>query len=152
MKNIVDYQIFHEISAGGVLIKRKNSELFFAIIERKAMEDCTLPKGHQEANENLQQTAVREVLEETGFKSAPVDYLGKFTYSVKNDDKKIKTIRTVHWFLMVHRSGKKIAPNSEVKKVKWTPIKTNYDFMTYQNDKMIVGRAIKKLIKNPRLV
>ena len=75
-------------------------------IDRVAVKDTSLPKGHQEPGESLQQTAIREVLEETGFRAKPVEYLGEFTYEVKNDANKKITMVTVHWFLMLIESGK----------------------------------------------
>ena len=64
-------------------------------IDRVAVKDTSLPKGHQEPGESLQQTAIREVLEETGFRAKPVEYLGEFTYEVKNDANKKITMVTV---------------------------------------------------------
>lgn len=52
------------ISAGGILIN-KNNEIF--MIRKIARDEWTLPKGTVEDGENILQTAIREVKEETGY-------------------------------------------------------------------------------------
>ncbi|MFA6390973.1 MAG: NUDIX hydrolase [Patescibacteria group bacterium] len=145
--NCQKYQLFQEVSAGGVVYKKEGKMLKIAIIERAAMGDRTLPKGHQDQGESLQETALREVKEETGFHAKPIDYLGKFTYSVRNEEKKKISTRTVHWFLMEYKGGAKISGNEEVKKVTWVPVDFKTSLLSHDNDKMIVHRAIKHLQK-----
>lgn len=93
MNKYLSYSLFHLISAGGVVFKKVKGKIRFAIIERHACKDWTLPKGHQRDKETLQQTARREVFEETGFYCAILDYLGSFTYKtiMLNNRKESKT-------------------------------------------------------------
>ena len=111
------------------------------------VKDTSLPKGHQKANESLQQTAIREVLEETGYKVEPVEYLGKFTYEVKNEEKKKITMVIVHWFLMIVKSGKPIKENKEIKRVRILPLDFNLNILNYENDRMFIEKARKRISK-----
>ncbi|MCL5733822.1 MAG: NUDIX hydrolase [Patescibacteria group bacterium] len=145
MKKTVLYKMFQEVSAGGVVVRLVKDKPYFVVVERAAMKDVSLPKGHQDSGESLQQTAVREVVEETGFTATPLDYIGEFTYKIKNDQKKIIIIRTVHWFLMRYDKGRAIKANEEIKKVRWLPFDTGLKFMSYANDRGIVKEAAKKV-------
>lgn len=57
----------YEISCGGVVFTRKNGKILYVII--KSTEGYYgFPKGHMEGNETEEQTALREIFEETGLK------------------------------------------------------------------------------------
>ncbi|GAA5531651.1 NUDIX hydrolase [Deinococcus metallilatus] len=53
------------------------------------------PKGHVEAGETLEQTAVREVREETGVSAAPLAPLPPTRYTNDRGE-----ARLIHWFVM----------------------------------------------------
>lgn len=57
----------YEISCGGVVFTRKNGKILYVIV--KSSEGYYgFPKGHMENNETEEQTAIREIFEETGLK------------------------------------------------------------------------------------
>ena len=113
------------------------------------MNDRTLPKGHQEKRESLQETAVREVKEETGIFALPQKYLGKFTYKVADKKKNIIYFRTVHWFLMTCQDKKlKKERDKEILRVFWKPFNAKtLQSLTYQNDRNILKKAQKIIVK-----
>lgn len=57
------------IKAGGIVIKEENGQKFVLLIYRKKENDWSFPKGHVEAGEEIQKTALREIEEETGLKT-----------------------------------------------------------------------------------
>ena len=59
----INYKIYEEVAAGGVVIKKNKSGIFFAIVYRNQMNDVVIPKGHQKKGEDLLKTALREVKE-----------------------------------------------------------------------------------------
>ena len=134
----------HEISAGGVVFKFENNDYKIAVIKRNKMNDWTLPKGHQEDDESLQETAIREVFEETLIKANITEYIGSFSYSVEEDN---KIFRTVHWFLMKYDNSSTKKSDNEIKFVKWLSINKDFSFMTYKNDLRIIKKAIKIISK-----
>lgn len=57
----------YEISCGGVVFTRIEGKILYVII--KSLEGYYgFPKGHMEGNETEEQTALREIFEETGLK------------------------------------------------------------------------------------
>lgn len=146
--DIEKYKLLQEISAGGVVIKKVKDRDCYLVIHRNQMNDWSLPKGHQKKNESLQETAVREIRDETGIIAKPIKYLGKFTYSVTAEQKKIIFLRTVHWFLMKYKSGELRRKKSrEVDKVIWAPFEKDFSFLTYDNDQKFIKLA-KGALKN----
>ena len=64
-------------SCGGVVIFRGKILLLYKNIKNK-YEGWVLPKGTVEAGENHEETALREVLEESGSKAYIVEYITLF--------------------------------------------------------------------------
>ena len=67
-------------SCGGVVIFRGKILLLYKNVRNK-YEGWVLPKGTVEAGEEYPQTALREVLEESGAKAEIIKYIGKSEYS-----------------------------------------------------------------------
>lgn len=68
----------HIESAGGIVRKNDQGETLVLLVERKYLDQGYIfPKGHVEPDETPQETAIREVGEETGFKNLlPIKKLG----------------------------------------------------------------------------
>lgn len=140
----IDKQIgslFHEVSAGGVVLLQRRGKPHVLVIERARINDCCLPKGHQENSESLQQTAVREVKEETGFLAKPTSYLGNYTYSVRSGIDNRTILRTVHWFLMNTSGGQKRKPNNEIKRVRIESLDGDFSFLSYKNENKLIAKV-----------
>lgn len=82
---------YDRISAGGLVINDNNE---FLLIQRKGRWD--LPKGRLETNENLLETAKREISEETGLEEKFLNLIGKLGPTVYN---KKQQLRQANWFL-----------------------------------------------------
>ena len=87
--------IFEDLSNNGI------SHLFEHVVFRNIKnkyEGWVLPKGTVEAGETHEETALREVLEESGSKAYIVDYIGRseYTFTVPED----VVEKEVHWYLM----------------------------------------------------
>ncbi len=89
--------MLHATSCGGVVIFRGKILLLYKNYKNK-YEGWVLPKGTVEEGEDYKQTALREVLEESGAKGAIVKYIGtsNYTFSVPEDTVE----KEVHWYLM----------------------------------------------------
>ncbi len=95
------------VAGGGLVLNRDNDFLF---IQRNGKWD--LPKGKAEDDETIEQTAIREVEEETGVKNVKIsNYLGD-TYHTFSRKGKLK-LKLTHWFIMETSSVKKLKPQKK---------------------------------------
>ncbi|MCF0146079.1 MAG: NUDIX hydrolase [Eubacterium sp.] len=88
----------HAVSCGGIVIYRGKILVLYKHY-RHRYEGWVLPKGTVEEGESFQETAVREVFEESGARASIVKYIGKSCYSFSVPDDEI--IKDVHWYLMM---------------------------------------------------
>lgn len=90
----------YEISCGGVVYTRVNNEILFVII-RSIEGYYGFPKGHVEKDEREEETAIREIYEETGLKVNIVP--GFKTISEYPLPKKKNTMKRVVYFLAEYK-------------------------------------------------
>lgn len=104
------------VEAGGGLVYNSKNEILFIFRNKK----WDLPKGKAEKGEDIQQTALREVQEETHVKDLEIVSFLDTTYHIisRNGEYKLKV---THWFEMkTSYTGKLIPETSEgIKKAKW---------------------------------
>lgn len=108
------------ISAGGVIIRKNNSELLIGLIRDSNYNDYLLPKGGVEEGEDLVDTAKREIMEEAGLNNLfLVDYLGKSEHLAYN--KNFWSVSHYYLFLTEQKSGR--STDKEVEFIlEWFPI------------------------------
>lgn len=126
-----------EFSAGGVLFKNGN-----VLLIKNPSGVWTFPKGNIEPGEKPEETAVREVYEETGVKGEIVNYIGEihYWYTLKGE----RIFKTVKYYLMKHKEGEP-KPSWEVKDAKFFPIEEAKKLLRYKGDKEIFRKALEKL-------
>ena len=135
-----------EFSAGGIVYKKQNGNVSILVAQHSGHKGWVFPKGligdHIE-NEAKEETAVREVKEETGVFGKIIKALKPVTYWYVMDGEKHK--KTVYYFLMEYISGNINDHDWEMQKVEWLPINEVEDRLTYPSDKKAWQEA-KKLI------
>lgn len=126
------------ISAGGIARKLVDDKIYIVLIKEPDRANWVLPKGHQEKGETLEQTAIREVKEETGLENIKiVKKLGiKQRLSYIKDEYK-----TIHYFLF-DCIGEAILPKEcvdidKILKPKWFPV-YNLPELFWQTQKDII--------------
>ena len=77
------------ILAAGGLLWRDESRSEIAIVHRRRHDDWSLPKGKVDSDETLQQTAAREVEEETGMRPRVLEFAGETFYHVQGRPKSV---------------------------------------------------------------
>jgi 8-oxo-dGTP pyrophosphatase MutT (NUDIX family) len=103
------------IAAGGLVVNSQNDYLF---IHRNGRWD--LPKGKAEKGESIEETALREVQEETGVQGLSItEYIGR-TYHVYRHNGKFK-LKLTHWYLMSTASDVALVPEERegIMEAKW---------------------------------
>ena len=86
------------VSCGGLVIHDGKVLLLYKNQNGRYM-GWVLPKGTVEPGETYQQTALREVKEETNSDAEIVKYIGKTQYTFRGNEDIVS--KTVHWYLMV---------------------------------------------------
>jgi len=161
-----------EISAGGVVVRHNPEGWEIAVIEPRKDEPVVvpgvarkktsqkmllaLPKGLVDPGEKPEQTAVREVAEETGLAAVALTKLGdaKYTY-VRTWGGKERVFKIVSFYLFLYQSGEidEIAPEMriEVKRALWIPLDEAVRKLAYRGEKEMVRRAQDYLKAHPEL-
>ncbi len=130
-----------EFSAGGVLFK--DGEV---LLIKNPSGAWSFPKGNIEKGERPEETAVREVLEETGVKGEIIDYIGEISYWYYFEGE--KTFKTVKYYLMRYLEGEP-KPSWEVQDARFFPVEEAKKLLKYKGDKEIFEKALKKLSPEP---
>ena len=133
----------YEKSCGAIVVRRNAENIEILLIRSAKNGHWSFPKGHVEAGETEEQTAKREIMEET---SVDVDICPGFrevvTYSPRRDVQK-----DVIYFLARAKNFDYVPQESEIAQIKWVEINLAHSFLTYDNDKQLVNRA-KPLIRD----
>ncbi len=102
-----------------------------------------LPKGGPHAGERPEQTAGREVREETGINVDVREPLGDVTYWYRRGGQKIH--KTVHFYLCDFVSGSTADHDHEVDDARWIPLREAATALTYPGERQLIERALSKL-------
>jgi ADP-ribose pyrophosphatase YjhB (NUDIX family) len=104
------------IKAGGGLVVNPKNEILFIYRNKK----WDLPKGKMEKGEMMEETALREVEEETQVEGLEINSFLQITYHIISRNNKYK-LKETHWYEMkTNYEGKLIPQQSEgIKKAKW---------------------------------
>lgn len=108
-------------------------------LDRRGRLLWSLPKGHIEEGETPEQTAVREVAEETGISSEVVRPLGTIDYWFVADNRRIH--KTVHHFLMRAIHGELSDADDEVTEVAWVALDELDSRLAYADERRLVRKA-----------
>lgn len=108
-------------------------------VDRRGRMMWSLPKGHIETGETAEQTAIREVAEETGIKGNVVAPLGKIDYWFVSEGKRIH--KTVHHYLMRFTGGELSDADYEVAEVAWVPLTDLPRRLTYSDERRLARVA-----------
>ena len=137
--------VLHEVSAGGVVVRcTADGMIEVALCGRASPTIWSLPKGTPEGSESREETALREVQEETGLAVAMLRPLGDVRYTFERDGA-LHNKRVFH-FLLEPNGGHLEDHDSEFDVVEWFPLDSaTLDMMTYDTDVEILERAIRTL-------
>ncbi|RKP55204.1 NUDIX domain-containing protein [Cohnella endophytica] len=106
-----------EISAGGVVYRRRDGKLEIQLIEDR-FGRMTLAKGKMEPGETVEQTALREIAEETGIECRIVEPLLVIAYEYEHAQ--LGTVqKEVHYYLTEAIEGTLKAQDEEISGVAW---------------------------------
>ena len=144
--------VTREFSAGGLVCRRVRGEWTVCLAGRRIHPGSDLvwilPKGHVEEGERMEETALREVREETGLEADIVDRLGDVTYWYARrevEGKPSRVFKRVRFFLMLFRGGRFADRDEEMDDVRWFSLDRAETMLAYANERMLIPRAVEIL-------
>lgn len=138
------------VSAGGVVHKVCENGLQVVVCSREEPLSHNLPKGTPEYGETLEETACREVEEETGLKVEILDYIGFIEYDVLNGRVGGKALKRVYYFLMHPIGGDFSLHDKEFDVVQWISGSNIPPMLTYDNEVEIVQKGLSLVKRRPK--
>ncbi len=131
-----------EFSAGGVVFKKEKKGVYVLIAQAAQHHGWVFPKGligDHKKGEKKEETAVREVEEETGVKAKILKPLKPITYWFVWKKDKVK--KTVYYFLMEFEKNSPEKKDDEMENVEWILASKVEEKLTYPSDKKVWQEA-----------
>jgi len=147
--------IAREFSAGALVLRHMHGKWWVAVIEpgrhgepEERKNVIALPKGNVDAGEKPEQTATREVLEETGIHAKLIAKLAsiRYVYARKWAGGE-KIFKVVTFYLMKYQSGRigqiRDEMKHEVRRAYWLPLNEAPEKLSYKGEKEVAGKALE---------
>lgn len=131
--------IEHPVSAGGVVYRWGENGLDILLCGEHNPPSWRLPKGTPNPGESLEETALREVEEETGLKVKQEAKIGKVSYWFAQQG--VRYHKTVHFFLMSPVGGDISSHDPEFDEVRWFPFEEACHKLTFKSEVEVVRQA-----------
>ena len=140
-----DLPVVREYSAGGLIFDENDRVAVIARHSRSGHLEWCLPKGHIEKGETPEQTAVREVHEETGIMGEIIESIATIDYWFTGTTQRIHKL--VHHFAL-HMTGGELSvngdPDHEAEDVMWVNFDDLADVLSYPNERRIATMYARK--------
>ena len=130
------------VSSGGVVYRQQNGSLETVLCGRSEPVRWSLAKGTPDPGETLEETALREVREETGLDVQLDSSLGSIEYWFSARGSEARYHKTVHFYLMVPVGGDTAQHDPEFDVVQWFPVDEALEAMAYNNEADVLRRAL----------
>jgi 8-oxo-dGTP pyrophosphatase MutT (NUDIX family) len=152
LPSVTNGRVKREFSAGSVLVRRLRGGWVFAAIRPAGKEPgvWALPKGLIDPREKPEQTALREVSEETGAQGRLVEKLGDVRYVYTASWKGgARIFKVVSFFLLRAGRGRigeiDEAMRVEVAEARWLPLDEAPRLLSYDGERKMAAKALEKL-------
>jgi 8-oxo-dGTP pyrophosphatase MutT (NUDIX family) len=133
-----------ERSAGGVVVRGEHTIVIVPTRRgAQGQKVLALPKGHVDPGETPDQTAVREVREETGVEAALVEKLGDVRYFYQRSGKRI--FKRVTFYLFEYLGGSLDDHDDEVEEARWIPLSEAVRALSYDGEREMAERALSAI-------
>jgi 8-oxo-dGTP pyrophosphatase MutT (NUDIX family) len=133
-------------SAGGIVVRIEADDAYLVVGCRRRERDIvtwTLPKGTPNPGETREETAIREVGEETGLEVRITAPFESIEYWFAQRGQRIH--KTVHYFLMEPIGGDLDRHDHEFETVRWISFAEAQHLLTFETERGLVARAAAKL-------
>ncbi|MCD4784967.1 MAG: NUDIX domain-containing protein [Candidatus Eremiobacteraeota bacterium] len=134
-------------SAGGVLYKKEGTKFRVCLIVKKGGKVWALPKGRVDEGERPEETAVREIGEETGHLGEIQGKIDEINYRFFWKESNTFYHKFVYFYLMRLIEENFRERDQEAEAVKWVTPEEAYSILTYINEKEVMKKA-RKILDN----
>ena len=128
------------LAAGGVVLRGTGEEIEVVIAGRDSDRTWVFPKGTPDRGETIEETAIREVREESGLDVEIVRPIGAIDYWFAVPGERVHKV--VHFFLMRSQGGDVSRHDHEYDDVRWVPVADARRMLTYDTYRDMLERAI----------
>lgn len=128
------------VAAGGVVMREHLGRLEVAIAGRHADGTWVFPKGTPDDGESIEETAVREVAEETGLEvriRAPLT-ITEYWFASRGT----RFHKRVHFYLMEATGGDVGLHDHEYDVVRWVPVDEARELLSFENYRDVLDKAV----------
>lgn len=115
------------LKAGAIILSSVDKNKI-AILYSSKQNDYSFPKGHVESGENVMQTMLREVKEETGLDIKIIQTLPDINYITPSGEAVL-----IKMFLVESEDDSKLKPEFDKDNVEWVPINAVAEKLSYNN-------------------
>ena len=131
----------HEKSCGAIVYRKFHGNIELLLIKNQNGGHWPFPKGHVEGTETEEETAVREIMEETGIQVAlDTSFRHVITYAPKKE-----TTKDVIYFLARALTYDYTPQEEEIAQIKWVEINHATSILSYDNDRQLVTLAKEQI-------
>ena len=119
--------------AGGILLREGLGHRIEVALVHRPGRDWSFPKGKVDPGESYEECALREVLEETGYRCVLKDFVGFTEYRDRRGRPKV-----VGYWVMEVLDGA-FAVSDEVDELRWLDLGQAADVLTYERDRDLLA-------------
>ena len=137
-----------EFSAGGVVFNKTSNGIDILLCQHSQHHGWGFPKGligDKKEKETKEETALREVEEETGARGEILEELEPVTYWYVFEGEKVK--KTVYYYLMKFIGGDITKHDFEMENVEWVKKDKVIERLTFNADKKVYEKALPIIMK-----
>ena len=143
-------RVEHLVSAGGVVYRIAGDQVEVVICGIGNPPIWGLPKGTPNPGESLEQTAIREVTEETGLRVEAGSYIDSITYWFVRGTDHVRCQKRVHFYLMSPKGGSLSLHDLEFDEVEWVSASEALKTLSYANEVRIVEKGLSQVAERAR--
>ena len=127
----------HEKSCGAIVYRKFHGNIELLLIKNQNGGHWSFPKGHVEEGETEEQTAIREIMQETGIEvMLDTSFRRVITYAPKKE-----ITKDVIYFLAKAVTYDYTPQEEEIAQIKWVEINHAASILSYDNDRQLVVQA-----------
>ena len=140
-------RIEEPVSCGGVVYRHVDGQIETVLCGRDTPVRWSLAKGTPDPGETLEETALREVREETGLEVEMLEPIKSIDYWFADRNEDVRYHKTVHFYLMAVIGGATDLHDPEFDVVQWFPYDEALKRLSYANETGVLQGALELISK-----